>query len=116
MTQAEQLEKQLADQKKLKERAASAVRLAQNKDFKRLILDEFCGTECARYAQESGDPALSAEARADALAMAQAAGHLRRYLSVVVQMGGMADRNIADIEATLDEVRAEEAAGEDAGE
>lgn len=112
MTQVQNLEKQLSDQKKLKDRAAAALRLGQNREFKRLILDEFCGTECARYAQESGDPALNAEQRADALAMAQASGHLRRYLSIVVRMGAMADRNIADIEEHLEEARAEEASAE----
>lgn len=72
------------------------------------MLEEFCVNECARYAQASADPALSANERADALAIAQSAGHLRRFLSVVIQMGNSAENTIADIEAALEEARAEE--------
>lgn len=113
MITVQQLEAQLADAKKLIERREMAQRLFTNRDFKRLIVDEFMGTECARYAQESGDPALDANGRADALALAQAAGHLKRFLSVVIQMSSAAERNIADIEQVLEEVRAEEAQGDD---
>lgn len=108
MSEVALLEKQLADHKSLVERRTMAQRLAANSDFKKLILEEFCVQECARYAQSSGDPALTAEQRADALAIAQAAGHLRRYLSVIVQMANAAENTIPDIEAALDEARAEE--------
>ena len=108
MSEVALLEKQLADTKTLVDRRTIAQRLAANGDFRKLILEEFCVNECARYAQASADPALSANERADALAIAQSAGHLRRFLSVVIQMGNSAENTIADIEAALEEARAEE--------
>ena len=104
----EALEKQLEGQKELIEHQKMALRLASNCDFKKLILDEFCVKECARYAQMSSDPQLSAEERADSLALAQAAGHLRRWLSVKNRMGNSAQSSIHAIEAELDQARIEE--------
>ena len=108
MSEVTLLEKQLADTKTLVDRRTIAQRLAANADFRKLILEEFCVNECARYAQASADPALNQNERADALAIAQAAGHLRRFLSVVIQMGNSAENTISDIEAALEEARAEE--------
>lgn len=102
------LEKQLSDAKHLVDRREMALRLSNNPDFRELILKQFCTEECARYAQASADPALDATSRADALAMAQAAGHVRRFLSVTVQMGNSAEGDLIDIEEALEAARAEE--------
>lgn len=105
------LEEQQSEMKLVAERGQMAMRLYSNPDFRKLIMEGFCVTDCARYARESGNPALPAENRADSLAMAQAAGHLKRFLSVTVQMGHQAERNLAELGEALDEVRAEEASG-----
>ena len=110
MSEVAQLEEQLEFNQHLKARRLTAERLASNSDFKSLILHGFCRDDAARYVQESADPLLSAEQREDALAMAQASGHLKRYLQLQIQMGSVADRNIADIEEALAEVRTEESA------
>jgi hypothetical protein len=102
------LEQQLNNAKLLVDRRDSALKLSENRDFRKVILDEFCGSEAARYVQASGDPALSAESRADSLAIAQASGHLKRYLSVIIQMGNQAARDVAELEVAMDEVRGEE--------
>ncbi len=102
------LEKQMSDAKVAIERRATALRLYNHPDFKSLIIDEFCTTECARYAQASADPALNAEQKADALGMAQAAGHLRRYLSVLIAMGNQAEGQLTSIEEAIEEARQEE--------
>ena len=44
----------------------------------------------------------------DRRTIAQSAGHLRRFLSVGIQMGNSAENTIADTEAVLKEARAEE--------
>ena len=108
MSNVDQLEQQLKGYKELAENRAAALRLFENSDFKKVILDQFMVQECARYAQTSGDPNMDANARADCLAIAQAAGHLKRYLSVVVQMGNHADGQMKDLEDAIDEARAEE--------
>ena len=85
-----------------------ALKLSRNPEFKQLILQEFCINECARYAQSSGDPALNAEQRADALALAQSAGHLRRWLSVIVTMGNNAERAMPELDDAIEQARQEE--------
>lgn len=106
----EQLEEQLVGQKGLVELRDVAIRLSQNRDFRKLILDGFCTTEAARYVQLSGDPALSAENRQDALNLAQASGHLKRFLSVTIQMGNTSANQIKELEQAIEEYRSEEGA------
>ena len=112
MSQVSALEHQLKENTIMLERAAMAERLGKNRDFKKLILEEFCTTECARFAQLSGDPSLKPEDRADAMALAQAAGHLKRYISITLQMGRNAAGQTEDLEAALSEARAEDEADE----
>ena len=102
------LEHQRDNAKELIERRDLALRLYKNPDFKKLILEDFCVQECARYAQASADPALNAEARADSLAIAQSAGHLRRFLSVIVQMGNQAENQMADLNEAIEASRQED--------
>jgi hypothetical protein len=101
------LEQQHSDAKLLVERRQMALRLSKNRDFRTLILDGFCLHDAARYAQCSADPALNAEQRADSLNMAQASGHLKRFLSLTVQMGAHAERELPNIDQALLEARAE---------
>ena len=107
MSEVYALQKQLDDAKILVERREQAIKLSGNPEFRKLIMQEFCVNECARYAQSSGDPSLSAEARADSLALAQAAGHLRRWLSVVIRMGDQAIHEMQSLEDSLQEARQE---------
>lgn len=108
MSEVFALENQLDQAKEQMARREMALKLSNNPEFKKLILQEFCINECARYAQSSADPALDDRARADALALAQAAGHLRRFLSVIVTMGNNAERNLPDLEQAILEARQEE--------
>jgi len=105
MSAVAQLEHQRAQNQTLIERRDLALRLEKNPEFKALILDQFCVQECARYAQLSADPSLKPEDRENALALAQAAGHLRRFLSVVVQMGNVAEGQMAELDEALVEAR-----------
>jgi len=104
----ERAEKEIKDAKVLAERRAMALKLSSNREFRKLILEEFMIQECARYTHMSGSPQLSPEQRADALNIAQAAGHLKRFLSVVVQMGEHAERTLPKQEEDLDELRSQE--------
>lgn len=107
-SEVERLENQRNVGKVLVDRRQAALRLYKNRDFRTLILEGFCLQDAARYAQESGDPLLSPEQRADALAMAQASGHLKRYLSITAQMGAHAEAELTSIEEALAAARAEE--------
>lgn len=113
MSEVFALEKQLEDGKLHVERKDLALKLYNNREFKKLILEEFCVNECARYAQMSADPTLSPVDQANALAIAQSAGHLRRFLSVMVQMGTYAENNRESIEQAIAEARVEEQGADD---
>jgi hypothetical protein len=107
MSEVFALERQLTEAQEQVKLRDTALKLYTSPEFKSLILDRFCTQECARYAQSSADPALTVEQRADALNMAQAAGHLRRFLSVTVQMGYQAAGQITDLEDAILEARQE---------
>lgn len=107
MSEVFALERQLTEAQEIIKLRDNALKLYASPEFKSLILDRFCTQECARYAQSSADPALSAEQRADSLNMAQAAGHLRRFLSITVQMGNHAERQVPDLEDAIEEARQE---------
>lgn len=102
----EALERQIEDLKKNVERREMAMRLATNPDFKKLILDGFCQVEAAAYVHSSADPSLGDRERADALAIAQASGHFKRWMQVQMQMGYQAQLTIRDCEEQIDEMRA----------
>ncbi len=102
------LEMQREKVKKLVELNESVFRLRANKDFDTVITKGFCLSEAARYAKESADPMLTPVQRADALGIAQAAGHLERFLAVIDQMAQTAERDLVNIEEYLAELRAEE--------
>lgn len=108
MSTVSDLEQQLKAQKLAVENRDLALKLSNVPAFRKLILDEFCVQEAARYVQTSGDPALTEAQRADALNIAQASGHLKRWLSVQVLMGNVAANNIIDIENAIEEARLEE--------
>jgi hypothetical protein len=110
MSEVAELERQLEESKGLRSRRDAAERLSKNKDFRSLIIDGFCTYDAARFVQLSGDPALRPEEREDSLHLAQASGHLKRFLQAQIQMGDVAIRNIPALEEAIAEARAEEGA------
>lgn len=114
MPTIEAIEQQLKGNKKLVEFRNAVVRLTNNADFRKVIIEGFSTHDCARLVQESSDPLLKADERADALAMAQAAGHLKRWLINQIQFGDTAEGQLADLNEVLEEMRLEEQAGPEA--
>ena len=102
-----QLEAQRDGMKQAVEMRQAVQRLTQNVDFRKVITEQFMEKECARYVHASADPALAERNQKDALAIAQASGHLRRYLSVLIQMGNAAENELVSIDSALDDARAE---------
>jgi hypothetical protein len=113
MSDIQGLEQGIKDAEELIGRRQMALKLSDNRDFRKLILEDFCVTEAARLVQLSADPALDASQRQDALSMAQATGHLKRYLSMMIQMGYTAERELPQMQAALDELRNIELHGDD---
>ncbi|WP_421991639.1 hypothetical protein [Roseococcus sp.] len=109
------LEQQLEAAKAIVDRRQTAMRLVDNRDFRKLILEGFCLEDAARYAQESGDPILAPEQRADALCMAQASGHLKRFINITIQMGAHAERELPHLEEAVADERAAPEGDEEVG-
>ena len=74
-------------------------RLTDNRDFNELIVNGFMVTDAASFVRESADPTISKEAREDALAVAQAAGHLKRYFTAIDNKALVARNELNNIEA-----------------
>lgn len=108
MSVVERLEKQRELSLSLIEQREMANRLLGNADFRKLIMEEYMVNEAARYVQLSGDPALTVEQRADALAMAQATGHLKRWIDVQEKMANQAENDLASLDEMIAEARVEE--------
>lgn len=101
----EQHEGQLQGLKVEKQKMADLTKLVNSPLFRKVILDNFCTEECARYVRMSVDLTLSPENRADALAKAQAAGHFLAWLRVQERMASGLDDQIANVEAGLEHLR-----------
>jgi hypothetical protein len=107
-TVLEGLEEQREDAKRLIERRELMLRLVNNPDYRAAITEGFILKDCARFAHQASDPTLTREQREDAMEMAKAAGHLKRYVSMTIQMGWKALNDLPELEAEIEEARLEE--------
>lgn len=101
-------EQMLANRARLKEQIQirdAINRLFKNKDFRKVILEDFLVNDCARNARISVS-GMNPEARAKALGCAQAAGYLDEYLQVNILMGNNAERELLAMDA--EDVNSEE--------
>lgn len=105
MSEIAEIQQQLDNAKEVVEQKNKIERLMRNHDFKDLIVDGFMRDESARLVGLSADPSLDAKDQRDCLSMAQAGGHLKRYVNVMIQQGYTAEREIPNIEAALEEMR-----------
>lgn len=103
-----QLERQRQEIAELVELRDAALRLSENRDFRKLFIDLYFKDEAARLVQVSSDPIITKEQREDALAMAQATGHTKRYLSMIVLRGNTVAGDIEDLELQIEEARRED--------
>lgn len=107
MSEIQKLEAQKEDLKKQVELRDQILKLSSNHEFRNVIHVEFFQKEAGRLVRIGGDPALDKQQRQDAIDMALATGHLQRFLSANVQMGNQAEETIFQIDAALEELRAE---------
>lgn len=103
----EQIELSIEEAQKMVERKERALRLADNPDFKSLILDGYFKDEAIRLTHLLSDPNAVAH-RPQITESMVSIGSLKRYLHAIVQMGAMAEQEISEARETLDEIRGEE--------
>lgn len=114
----EALTNQLNGAKEAQKKLEKLTRLCKNKDFKDLILEDYCVQEAARLLHMSIHPSQSNEERAKFLVMAQATGGVLMYIHAQEQLLNRDISTISDIEDQLDQLRAqpEQADDEEDGE
>lgn len=98
------LETQIENVKEIIELRDACLRLGNNPDFKKVILEGFCEKEALRYLQATVDGNLSEAQKADSLAMAQASSYLKLWLRVQVLMGNSGERELEELRTALSEV------------
>ncbi len=109
MTEVEALELQLDEARAAVQIRDEILELNKSPLYRKYILEGFIKTDCAFYTHSSGDPSLSENARKDALNIAQAAGHFRRYMSIKIIKGNQAEEMLERLQEAIDNQRAEDA-------
>lgn len=102
-----QAEQRIEELNKITELGDRIMRLQNNADFVKVINEEFLLNEAARFVQLSEDPSLKPDQQQDALRIAQATGHLKRWISIQIRMANTADNEIVQLNELLDQLRAE---------
>ena len=107
MSDIEALQHQIEEARAVVEQRDLMSKLANNHEFRKLIIEGFCRDECARFLHVSTDPNIAEDDRRDALGSAQAAGYLKRWMNALIMMGNHAASGIVEMQEMIAELRAE---------
>jgi hypothetical protein len=100
-----QLEQNIENGKKLIELNNALQRLAENRDFKKVILENYFKDEAVRLVHLKGSPAMQAEAHQKSIVGSMdAISALFQYFTTIEQQAHLAKRSIEEDEATRDEI------------
>jgi hypothetical protein len=105
ITKLQHCEAQLESAKQKVAFRDAIIKLMDNREFRKVVREGFMVTAAADYARESGNPAINERQRADALALAQAPGHFKRWLNAQLMMGDNAQSEIVEIEEVMEAIR-----------
>lgn len=108
MSQIQEVELSIEQAQALIKRGEQALKLADNKDFKELVLDGYLVNEASRLARLSADFTLDPQVRSEVLLMVQAIGCFHTYMRNIIRQGDMAKRDLAAAQETLQELHEEE--------
>lgn len=103
------VELSLTEAKKIASLGEAIKRLEANKDFKRLVFDEYFTAEAQRLTFLTADTNLEEKLANAVWSDIRAIGAFRAFIMNRKLMGDMAQKEIKDFNETLDELRAEEA-------
>jgi hypothetical protein len=112
MSDTHELETTLEDLREIVARKNAAIKLESNREYKKLILDGLFKEEASRLVAISAEPSMAREADL-IMESIRSISHFQQYMRSVIQMGTIAENNLAEHMEMLEEVRAEEAANED---
>lgn len=115
-TKQQGVDRQIRNLEAVARRREQVLRLLANRDFQDFIMKFFIVEEAARYVQLSQQPGMSKEDRQNALDMALATGHLKRFLDVTQRMGESAIVQLFNIREEYEELTLEDDEEGSAGE
>lgn len=98
----ESVQNQIAQMEAMIETRNRIQRLVQNSDFKELINKRYIVDEAASFAGAAGDSNLNREQREDAMEMARAPGHLKRWFTVQIAMANKAEDDLKQVKHARD--------------
>lgn len=107
MSQIQEVELSIEHAKATIRKRDIALKLAENADFKELVLQGYLVDEAARLAHLSADLTLTPEQRGEVLQMVQAIGFFKAYMSKHVAFGNQAERDLVAHQETLQELHEE---------
>ena len=103
------IEQNIREAKKALEFATSIERLQSNRDFKKVFQEGYFEQEAIRLVHLKADPSMQSEKSQKAiLSQMDSVGSLAQFLTLGLQMGELAKKQIASDEQTLEEMLAEE--------
>ncbi len=102
----QEIELSIEEAQKMVERRNQAYRLADNADFKSLILEGYYKDEAVRLVGLSADPSTAKYADEIILAI-KSISMLQQYMRNIVAFGNTAESEIGDMREVLDEERNE---------
>ena len=104
-----QIEQEIENAKIIVELSDSLERLSNNRDFKKIVLENYFREEAVRLVHLKGNPAMQKEEHQKAiLSSMDAISALRQYFQTIEQQANQARRSILGAEETRDELLAEE--------
>lgn len=105
MSEIQALERQKREMQEHVALRDKVLKLSANPEFRDVIEHDYMLMEATRNIRIGSDPALDKDMRKDAVDMALATGHLKRYLSAKIQIGNQAENTIIHIDQELEELR-----------
>ena len=105
----EAIERSIKQARVAVEESNALERLRNNKDFKKVILDNYFKEEAVRLVHLKADPSMqSVDSQKSIVAQMDAIGAVSQFLTHILQRGALATKQIASDEATRDEILAED--------
>lgn len=111
MSDIETIELSIEEAKKIVAKRDMALKLAGNREFKKLVLEGYLKDEAARLVGISADASVK-EHWGDIHSAINGISHFQQYMRTIKQMGDIAERELAEQVDTLEELRELEAEGE----
>jgi len=110
MSEVENIELSIEDARKLVARKDAALKLATNREFKQLILNDYYVDEAVRLTSCLGQPQMK-NFEAEIVGDLKAIASLRQYFQTIITMGRNAESELVEAQELLEETRAAELEG-----